>query len=485
MAPRPEDPASPPPHPPLPSRRPAPRSGVAAPPARPGDVTTTSCQSAGSPPPPGAHSCHTPRRGRGGEEDGTESAASAPPTAELAGAGSPPRPRRRGPGEARAAPAGGAPGAAPEADRPSPPPLPPPGKGPVTGPGNLGALGGGGRAAAHALPFCARDAARTRRREARPGPSAPARRPRAPGGGGRAPPGGGGGGAKGGGEGGGRVEGLVKPASRPPLPRRRRVPSSPSPVPAACAGSRSRRFLLPQARARAAANGNGRGGGVRAHRPGATRRCASLRPAPPGPAPPARTHAHAPPSTRARARTPPLPAPPYGQSARPGAGAAGKGRYISPGAIYAARVGLLRLRSGGAPRRRLGSAAPGADPAASCGARERVGRCVRFLCLSSSRVSCGARFGALPVGQPLLLGTSLLGTGPQPAPGHPGLTRPGGGKAAVVVEGCGIRAAHLPPGLSDEPVGAGSWFPVSSSRAGKLCCWQKPSRGGGSRGAGR
>lgn len=107
----------------------------------------------------------TPRAGGG------ESAASAPPPAELAGAGSPPRPRRRGRGAGGSS--RGAAGAAPLP--PSPPPLSPPGKGPVTGPGNPGALRG---AAAHALPFCARDAARTRRRrrEARPGPSAPARR---------------------------------------------------------------------------------------------------------------------------------------------------------------------------------------------------------------------------------------------------------------------------------------------------------------------
>lgn len=84
----------------------------------------------------------------------------------------------------------------------------------------------------------------------------------------------------------------------------------------------------PQARARAAANGNGRGGGVRAHRPGATRRCApSARPRPP--------------PDRARAR----PRLPDGQSARPGAGAAGKRRYKSPGAIYAARAVWLCLCS--------------------------------------------------------------------------------------------------------------------------------------------
>lgn len=131
-------------------RRPTPSSGVAAPPARPGDVTTTSCQSAGSPPPPGAHSCHTPAAGRSGAWGGVwgerwgASAASAPPTAELAGAGSPPR--AQAPRAGRAAGRlrrGGAPGAAPQS-QPAPPPLPPPGKGPVTGPRKLGGEEGGG-----------------------------------------------------------------------------------------------------------------------------------------------------------------------------------------------------------------------------------------------------------------------------------------------------------------------------------------------------
>lgn len=49
---------------PRPQLTPAARPRAPAPPAHRGDVTTTSCQSAGSPPPPGAHSGHTPRRVR-------------------------------------------------------------------------------------------------------------------------------------------------------------------------------------------------------------------------------------------------------------------------------------------------------------------------------------------------------------------------------------------------------------------------------------
>lgn len=72
-----------------------------------------------------------------------------------------------------------------------------------------------------------------------------------------------------------------------------------------------------------------RAGRGRARSPaGATRRCApSARPRP------------APPASGPRAR----PRLPDGQSARPGAGAAGKRRYKSPGAIYAAPVVWLCL----------------------------------------------------------------------------------------------------------------------------------------------
>lgn len=132
-------------------RRPTPSSGVAAPPARPGDVTTTSCQSAGSPPPPGAHSCHTPAAGRsgaGGGGCGGRGGERAPPPRRPRRSwrerGPRRGPRRRGPGEPR----GGSGGGEPPGPRPSPsPPLPHsrrPEKAPLPGPGNLGGRRGGG-----------------------------------------------------------------------------------------------------------------------------------------------------------------------------------------------------------------------------------------------------------------------------------------------------------------------------------------------------
>ncbi|XP_040974786.1 translation initiation factor IF-2-like [Aquila chrysaetos chrysaetos] len=136
------------------------------------------------------------------------------------------------------------------------------------------------------------------------------------------------------------------------------------------------------------------------------------------------------PRPRARARAP---ARPYGQSERPGAGAAGKGRYKSPGAIYAARVGRLRLRSeGGRPRAGLGPAAAGEGPP-RCplpprgrGRSERTPRglprrrrgCVRALPrLIFEPGELRGSFGpssACPVGEPAVLESRLPGTAPRP-----------------------------------------------------------------------
>lgn len=168
-------------------------------------------------------------------------------------------------------------------------------------------------------------------------------------------------------------------AGRPP-------PSGREPRPGTC-GLRWLRLPplpAPQARARAAANGNGRGGGVRAHRArrDAARRCAP-QPAPPRPA-------------RARLSASP---PRDNQWQRPAAGAAGNGRYKSPGAIYAARGGCARMRAARAGPSRNGRGRRSAELA------RPIPSGVRCLCYS---VLLEPPLPSFSISSALLVGSGLL-----------------------------------------------------------------------------